>query len=71
MGKIDATATISTADILELNAIGDAIFAEWYPDYRDGDPIPDMPPPHIMEEAAELAEKHRRIAARERFLIAA
>ena len=66
MGTIDATATISTVDLLELRAIGEAIFAEWYPDYREGDPIPEMPPPHIMQEIAELAEKHRALAARRR-----
>jgi hypothetical protein len=66
MGTTNTAATIMTADILELNAIGDAIFAEWFPNYRPGDPVPPMPPAHIMQEARELAFRHRMIAARRR-----
>jgi hypothetical protein len=66
MGTNDSAATITTADALALNAIGDAIFAEWYPHHRPGDPIPTMPPAHIMEEGRELALRHRMVAVGKR-----
>lgn len=66
MGNTDNAATITTADVLELDAIGDAIFAEWFPNHRPGDPAPAMPPLHIMQEARELALRHRMVAARRR-----
>lgn len=71
MGTTNTAATITTADILELNAIGDAIFAEWFPNHRSGNPVPSMPPARIEYEARELAFRHRSIAARRRGLQAA
>ncbi len=64
MGNIDIAATITAADMLDLNAIGDAIFADWFPNHRPGDAVPAMPPLHIMQEARELAFRHRMVAAR-------
>lgn len=63
MGTTGNAGTITAADILELNAIGDAIFAEWYPNHRPGDPVPQLPPEHVLQEAAELASRHRLAAA--------
>ncbi|WP_295560186.1 hypothetical protein [uncultured Sphingomonas sp.] len=64
MENTDNAARITTADVLELNAIGNAIFADWFPNHRPGDPVPAMPPLHIMREARELALRHRMVAAR-------
>lgn len=64
MRKIEGAARITTADVLELNAIGDAIFSDWYPNHRLGEPVPTMPPLHIMLEAHELALRHRRSCRR-------
>ena len=58
--------TFTTADALELNTIGDAIFAEWYPHHRPGDPVPAHLPLHVQREADELALRHRMAAARRR-----
>ena len=55
-----------TADILNLNAIGDAIFAEWFPHHRPGDPIPAHLPLHVQREADELAARHRLAETRRR-----
>lgn len=66
MGNTDNAARITTADVLELNAIGDAIFAEWYPNHRPGDPVPATPPLPIIHEARELALRHRMVAGRRR-----
>ncbi|RUN75253.1 hypothetical protein EJC47_17070 [Sphingomonas sp. TF3] len=66
MGDTESAVRITTADMLALNAIGDAIFAEWFPNYRPGDPVPAMPPLHIMHEARELALRHRTVATRRR-----
>lgn len=66
MGNIDNGSHVTTADMLELNTIGDAIFAEWFPNHRPGDPVPAMPLLHVMHEARELALRHRMIAARRR-----
>lgn len=71
MGNIDSAATFMTSEMLEFNAIGDAMFADWYPHHRSGDPMPVLPPGHIMEEARELALQHRMVAARKRGLRAA
>lgn len=60
MGNTDNAARITTADVLELNAIGDAIFAEWFPNHRPGVPVPAMPPLHIVHVARELALRHRK-----------
>ncbi len=51
---------------LELKTIGEAIFAEWFPNHLPGDPVPPDPPPHILREADELARKHRLIEVRRR-----
>jgi hypothetical protein len=59
MGTINTAATITTADIRELNAIGDAIFAEWFPNHRPGDPIPSMPPQHLAFAANAVGLRHR------------
>lgn len=56
-------ATFTTADALELNAIGDAIFAEWFPNHRPGDPISAHLPLHIQRETDELTARHRMVAA--------
>lgn len=64
MGNTESAAHITTADLRELNAIGDAIFADWYPNHRPGDRVPAMPPLFIMQEARELALRHRMVAAR-------
>lgn len=63
METTNTAATITTADILELNVIGDAIFAEWFPNHRPGEPAPPMPPARIEHEARQLAFRHRMIAA--------
>jgi hypothetical protein len=62
---------ITTADLLELKAIGDAIFDDWYPDHRPGDPVPVDPPAHILREAQELAWRHRMVVARRRGIVTA
>lgn len=64
MTDINNAATITTAGVLALDAIGDAIFSEWYPNHRPGDPVPAMPPLHVMQEARGLALRHRIVAAR-------
>lgn len=66
MRKTEGAARITTADVLELNAIGDAIFADWYPNHRPGDRVSAMPPLFIMQEARELALRHRMVAAHRR-----
>jgi hypothetical protein len=71
MQNANDDATITTADALELNAIGDAIFAEWFPNHRPGDPVAPLPPSRVMKEASELAFRHRMVAARRRGSIAA
>ncbi|MHA6722849.1 hypothetical protein [Sphingomonas sp. RS2018] len=71
MGISEAASTFSTLEALELKALGEAIFADWYPNHRPGDPVPTMPPAHIMNEARELALRHRMIAARRRGELAA
>ena len=58
MGTTNIAETVTTADILELNTIGDAIFAEWFPNHRPGDPVPPMPPARIEHEARALALRH-------------
>ncbi|MGJ3626370.1 hypothetical protein AB5I41_04565 [Sphingomonas sp. MMS24-JH45] len=60
MMTTDNAATFTTADQLELCAIGDAIFAEWYPHHRPGDPMPAAIPLRLAREAQELAAKHER-----------
>lgn len=62
MAHKDTAATFGAADILELNAIGDAIFSEWYPRHRPGDPVPVLLPHHIELEARSIAIRHRKIA---------
>jgi hypothetical protein len=62
MGNTENAATITAADVLALNAIGDAIFAEWFPNHRPGDPVPAMPPEGVMQEAREIACRHGMIA---------
>jgi hypothetical protein len=54
MGMTDNASGMTTADFLELNAIGEAIFAEWCPNHRTGDPVPPNPPLHGMRKAREL-----------------
>lgn len=49
-------------DARDLNRIGDAIFASWYPDHQPGDPTPTMPPAHVMREARALAARMRKPA---------
>lgn len=66
MGNTKNAATIGKVDVLALNAIGDAIFDEWYPNHRTGDLVPVMPPLRVMQEASELALRHRMVAARRR-----
>ncbi|GGA62475.1 hypothetical protein [Sphingomonas psychrolutea] len=54
------------ADIVELSVIGDAMFHEWYPLWRTGDPIPARLPLHVQLEAHDLGMRHKHAAARNR-----
>ena len=58
--------TLTTADAMALNAIGSAIFAEWYPHHRPGDPVPPHPPCRVTAEARELGLRHRMTQAKQR-----
>lgn len=49
---------VSTQPVLDAKAIGEAIFEEWYPNWRDGEPVPVDPPAAILAEARELARQH-------------
>jgi hypothetical protein len=59
-------ASFTAADLLGLKAMGEAIFTEWYPHWRDGDPVPALPPLNLANEARKLALQHRMVAARQR-----
>lgn len=37
-----------------LEELGEAIFADWYPDWREGDPILTEPPAHLVAEAETI-----------------
>ena len=71
MQNTNGTGTFTTADAQELKAICEAIFAEWYPHHRPGDPIPPMPPIDLQREARELRLRHQLAEARRRRVYAA
>jgi len=49
---------LSIPPAFDAKAIGEAIFSEWYPNWRDGDPVPVDPPAAVVAEARELARQH-------------
>ncbi|MDQ0838854.1 hypothetical protein QFZ54_002638 [Sphingomonas faeni] len=59
MGTTNTAATVTTADILELNAIGDVTFADWFPSHRPGDTVPPTPPQHVALVASAIGLRQR------------
>lgn len=52
---------LSIPPVFDARTIGEAIFSEWYPNWRDGDVVPVDPPAAVVAEARELARRHLRV----------